>query len=548
MDKVEQKTCVLHLLFASLLIASPVCAQEDPLEDLDEYILKSMTEWQVPGLAVAIVKDDSVVLLKGYGVREVGKEQLVDAHTVFALGSTTKAFTAAAVAMLVDERKVSWDDPVIKHLPWFKLPDPWVTQQVTIRDLLAHRVAGDIGHPTGRLSGRPSPDFLTREEVLRRLQFLELGAPRFRNAFVYCNECYMAAAEIVAAVSQMSWGEFVEARMLEPLQMSSTTTSAYDLWDAEDVRPCWVCVLRGRTIGAEDARIENIAMPHVLGEDGPRPIEWLAVEAAGPAGGMNASAHDLVSWLRLLLGTGVYQGNRLLSIAAVNEMHSPQVIRQPPIWYYPIQYRGADFTGHFWAYGFGWAMTDYRGKKVVLHGGGVVGQASSIALMPEQRLGVAVLSNGQSALPMALHFRIFDAYLGAPEEDWSGAIRAGFTYWETQQRAQEERLAAERARVTVPPFPLERCLGTYTHRAYGQVEIVGGDRGLVLRLSDQFNWPVEHVRDDKFRVVFHDGAQSYPEALTFEFDDDGRVTALRLGGPKYERVAPPEQEQQGQGS
>jgi len=539
MNKVEQ--CFLRMFVAFLLVASPVYAQEDPLEGLDAYILKSMTEWQVPGVAIAIVKDDSVVFLKGYGVREAGRDALVDARTVFALGSTTKAFTAAAVAMLVDEGKVSWDDPVIEHLPWFQLPDPWVTQQVTIRDLLAHRVAGDIGHPTGRLSGWPSPDFLTREEVLRRLRFLELGSRRFRSAFVYCNECYMAAAEIVTAVSQMSWGEFVKQRILEPLQMSSATTSVYDLWDAENVRPCWVCWLSGRTIGAEDARIENIAMPHISGEDGPQPIEWLAVEAAGPAGGMNASAHDLANWLRLLLGRGVYQGERLLSVAAVNEMHSAQVIRQPPSWYYPIQNRGADFTGHFWAYGFGWAMTDYRGKKVVLHSGGVVGQGSSIALMPQERLGVAVLSNGQSALPMALHFRVFDAYLGAPEEDWSSAILAGFRYWEGQQRAQEERLAAERARVTVPPFPTEGCVGIYTHPAYGRVEIVAETGSLVLRLSDRFSWPVEHVRDDKFRVVFYDGSWSYPEALTFEFDDDGQVIALRLGGPKYERVAAPEQ-------
>jgi len=198
MNKVEQKTCVLHLFVASLLIVSPVYPQSDPLEGLDAYILKSMAEWQVPGVAIAIVKDDSVVLLKGYGAREVGKDMAVDPRTVFAIGSNTKAFTAAAVAMLVDEGKVSWDDPVIEHLPWFQLPDPWVTQQVTIRDLLAHRVAGDIGHPTGRLSGWPSPDFLTREEVLRRLRFLELGSRRFRSAFVYCNECYMAAAEIVA--------------------------------------------------------------------------------------------------------------------------------------------------------------------------------------------------------------------------------------------------------------------------------------------------------------------------------------------------------------
>ncbi len=346
----------------------------------------------------------------------------------------------------------------------------------------------------------------------------------------------------MAAVSQMSWGEFVSARILDPLQMSSATTSVYDLWDRKNVRPCWVCVLRGRNISAEDARIDNIVMPHVSSDGGPRPIEWLAVDAGAPAGGMNASAEDLAKWLRLLLEGGVYQGERLLSEAVVNEMHSAQVIRQPPVWYFPILYRSGDITGHFWAYGFGWNLTDYRGKKVVLHGGGVVGQSSFIALMPQERLGVAVLSNGESALPMALPFRVFDAYLDAPEEDWSGVILAGFRYWEAQQQAQEERLAAERAHGTVPSFPLEKCVGTYTHPAYGQVVIVGGNEGLVLRLSDQFSWPVETLKDDVFRITFHDGSQQYPESLTFEVDEDGQVTALRLGGPRYERVPEHEQE------
>jgi CubicO group peptidase (beta-lactamase class C family) len=413
---------ILLLSVISSLLPGSLCPQSDPLDGLDAYIQESMTDWQVPGLAIAIVKDDSVVFIRGYGVREVRKDAPVDAHTVFAIGSTTKAFTAAAVAMLVDEGTVSWEDPVVKHLPWFQLPDPWVTRQVTVRDLLAHRVAGDVGRSTGRLYYWPTS--LNSEEVLRRLHFLEIGSPRFRSGFVYCNECYMAAGEIVAAVSQMSWEEFVKARIFGPLQMSSAAASAYELWDAENVRPCWVCVLGTRTVGIEDARAENIVMPHVSSDGEPRPIEWMAGGAGGPAGGLSASAADLAKWMRLLLAKGVYQEERLLSETVVNDMFSAQVIRHPPAWYFPMQYRAGDVAGHFWAYGFGWLLTDYRGEKLVMHGGGVPGQASFITLMPGQHLGIAVLTNKDAALAWALPFRVLDAYLAAPEASRTNPMKS----------------------------------------------------------------------------------------------------------------------------
>lgn len=534
MTTVEHRGCFIRLFVASLLVASPVYAQSDPLAGLDAYIRESMTDWQVPGLAIVIVKDDSVVFIKGFGVREVRKAALVDGQTMFAIGSNTKTFTAAAVGMLVDDEKMSWDDPVVKHLPWFQLSDPWVTREVTVRDLLAHRVAGDVGRSSGRLYYWPNS--FNREDVLRRLRFLEVGTPRFRSGFVYCNECYVAVGEIVAAVAKMSWDEFVKARIFGPLQMSAAATSVYELWDAENVSPCWVCGLRGRTVGAEDARIENIVMPHVSGEGGPRPIAWIDIEAAGPAGAINASAEDLAKWLRLLLGDGVYEGKRLLSVAAVNEMFSAQVTRPPPWWHLPMRNGVGDLGGHFWAYGFGSQLTDYRGEKVVMHGGGVPGQSSFIALMPAKRLGVAVLTNKDNALPWALPFRVFDAYLDAQLQDWSAVLLADVRSWEAQQQVREEKLAAERAEANLSSFPLERCVGTYSHPAFGKVELVRGNDGIILMVSDEFSWPVEHWQADTFQIELDDGSRQYPVFLTFEFGDEGQVTALKLGSPRYERV------------
>src|SRR2546426_3367735 len=244
------------LTLLSLLPAS-ARAQRNPLDGLDAYIQKGMAEWQVPGLSIAVVRNDSVVYLKGFGVREAGKPAKVDPETVFALSSNGKAFTAAAVGVLVDEGKLSWDAPVTKYLPSFELPDPWVTRQATIRDLLAHRIAGDLGSASGFLWSMTA---LKREEIIQRLRYLDVGAPRFRQGFQYNNPNIMAAGLVVAAVSGIGWDDFMKTRVLAPREVTSATTSVLDLWDAADVAPCYYCELAGRTVGYERAKIPNIVM------------------------------------------------------------------------------------------------------------------------------------------------------------------------------------------------------------------------------------------------------------------------------------------------
>ncbi len=528
MIRVERSIRVPLCFLFSFLISSSVHAQDDPLRGLDAYIRRGMADWQVPGLAIAIVKDDSVVFLKGYGVREVGKDAPVDEQTIFALSSNTKAFTAAAVGLLVDEGKVSWDDPVIKHLPWFQLPDPWVTREVTLRDLLSHRVADDIGSWAGVLWAYTS---FGRDEVLRRLRYLEPGKRRFRSRFVYCNECYLTAGEVVAVVSGMSYEDFVTSRILHPLGMTSATTTVHDLWDAAHLAPCLWCELHDRPVGFENARIENIVMPHVPGEGGPRPIAWRVVDNSAPAGSINASVEDAAKWVRFQLGKGVYEGERLVSAAVVDEMHKGHIIRPPAGWS-----RGGPGFGDFWAAGFGWFLTEYRGRKTVMHGGGIIGFGSFIAMMPEEHLGVVVLTNSRAnLLPWALPFRVFDAYLGAPERDWSGELLSNQDAWLERREAQEQEIAAARVQGTTPSLPPGSYVGTYTHRAFGELTVTEERGTLVLRFPGARAGGLEHWHHDVYRVNWRDPPHSL-DFLTFALDPAGRVEELRIWDFMFERV------------
>ncbi len=466
-----------------------------------------------PGLAIAIVKDDSVVLARGYGVREVGKEATVDEQTVFPLSSNTKAFTAAAIAVLVDEGTLAWDDPVSQHLPSFQPPEGW-KPDVTLRDLLSHRMRGQYAYEGGG---------------------------------------YSVAGEVVAAVSGTDWGDFVQSRLLQPLGMSSASTTGTGLWDAEDMRPCYECELAGRTVGIEDALIENIAMLHVLDESGPRPIPWLP-GGFGAGGSMSANAEDVAKWMRLLLGKGVYGGTRILSAPVVEEILTAQVLASPR---YPHVGPG---SGHFWTYGFGWYLTDYLGRKAAIHSGSGTGARSLIALLPEENLGVAVLVNQSfrggelNDLPIWVAFRVIEAYLGAPERGLSPDLLSRIEARRARYRAQVTSWEADRIEGTKPSLPLQSYAGTYTTNAaccrYNrlirseggplrfkeslEVTITEDDGTLVYRFSEccEGGGVLNHWHYDVFRQSGHGPNRWDGAFFSFVLDPAGRMAELRysLGG------------------
>jgi CubicO group peptidase (beta-lactamase class C family) len=495
------------VLLLGLGRGSAACAQEMPLKDLDDYIVKQMHEWDVPGLAIAIVKDDKIVLAKGYGVRKLGDKTPVTERTLFAIGSNTKAFTAAALAMLVDEGKLKWDDPVIKHLPGFRLKDPYVTRELTVRDLLAHRTGLD------RLElvwyGAP----LSREQVLLRLRHADPGR-NFRSRFSYQNMMYLVAGQTIPALTKTSWDDFVQQRIFKPLGMTSSNTSTKALEGAGDV-----------------------ATPHQKIDGKVDIVPWRNLDNVGPCGSINSCAHDMAQWLRLQLGEGMFDKQRLLSSGAIQEMHTAQMAMR-----YEGMMAKLNPHAHFMSYGLGWMLTDHRGVKVVEHGGGIDGMLSQVALVPEKKLGVVVLTNmAPNLLPGALKYRVLDAYLGAPARDWSAELRKtlkdGLKLADEAEKKQEK----ERIKDTRPSLALGKYAGTFHDDLYGDVQIIKEKDKLVFRYGPSFVGDLQHWHYDTFRATWQ--VRHMPKALvTFRLDERAQVEEVKatvrgLGTVTFKRAA-----------
>jgi len=354
--------------------------------DIDALAARAMEGFSVPGMAIAVVKDGATVFARGYGMRAAGKPERVDENTLFAIGSNTKAFTAAALAMLVDEGALTWDDKVIDHLPGFRLHDPYVTRELTVRDLLTHR--SGLGLGAGDLMIFPHTDF-TREEIVRNLRFLK-PASSFRSAYAYDNLLYIVAGQVVAAAAGETWEAFVQARILDRLHMDC----AVDL--------------------AHLPAGPNIAAPHVLIDGSLREIAPDINTGPGPAGSIWCGARGMAVWMALqLAGGAAADGARLFSEARGKEMWTPQTViaELPPT--------AAMTRTHLRAYGLGWMVEDYLGALRVWHTGGLIGMVSYVSLVPEKGLGVVVLTNQQSPGGMAsVMHSLLDAHLGAPPRDW----------------------------------------------------------------------------------------------------------------------------------
>lgn len=450
------------------LCPSFVHAQVQPLDGLDAYIEKAMREWRVPGLALGVVEGDSVVWAKGYGVRNMDIGAPVDEHTLFTIASATKAFTVASLAMLVSEGKLGWDDPVTELLPGFRLYDPYVTREITVRDLLSHR--GGLPEPD-RLFAASASD---RDELLGRLRYLE-PTFSFRSGFGYQNTMFTAAGQLIPALTDMTWDEFVQERIFRPLGMRSSNTS--------------VPVLEPTA---------NVATPYAVIDDTVRAIPWDYADQDAPAGAINSSIADMMQWIRLQLGRGSFEGNSLIDPELVEEMRTPQtIIRREGLWNTVFP------PGHFLTYGLGWFVYDYHGYKIVDHGGAADGMHAMVALLPEKQLGLVVLTNLRwNLLPEALRNRIFDAYLELPEQDWSSKLLEKDRDMVARDEAEEERLEEARVPGTKPSLPLERYSGTYENDIYGRVTVERGADGLVLHFTPSLVAKLEHWHYDIFRSVW----------------------------------------------
>lgn len=496
----KQKTAK-QFVFVFLLIPFFGISQKAILKKLDKYFQTSLTAWNIPGMSIAIVKDDSLVFSKGYGVRDVTTNEAVDENTLFAIASNSKSFTSAALAILVDEGKLNWDDKVIDYLSYFKLYDPYVTHSMTIRDLLSHR--SGLKTFSGDLIWYGSSH--SREEVIRRAGFLK---PKysFRTEFGYSNIMYLAAGEIIPKIDNASWDDFVKVRFFEPLGMTRTITSIKDI-----------------------KSMKNVAMPHndIAGVN--IKVGYLNWDNIAPAGGIVSSAKDMSQWLKLHLNDGSLNDKSIISEEQIREMRHPHISKRvgagsESLW--P--------TKHFSAYGLGWDLFDYNGYKVVTHGGGYDGMISQTVMVPELDLGFVVLTNNLNSLPYALMFSVLDEYTEIEEkQDWADLFLEFDRSGKEAEQREEYSKAQKRVPDTRPSMPLGQYVGTYYGEMYGKAEVkqINGKLEVQFLPTSIFHGKLEHWHYDTFTIEMTAVPSLKKGKCSFVIDSQGEVEEMRIDIP-----------------
>jgi CubicO group peptidase (beta-lactamase class C family) len=486
----------------SLATATPVLSgQAFRQKEFDAYVARGLQVLRTPGASIAVVKDGRVLFAKGYGMRTLGDPARVDAHTLFQIASNTKAFTTAALAILADEGKLSWDDPVTKFLPGFQLYDPYVTRDFTVRDLVTHR--SGLGLGAGDLLWFHSN--YNRGEIAHRIRFAK-PVSSFRSAYAYDNVLYIVAGEIFPAVAGQSWDDFVRNRIFTPLGMSeSGTTTAFF------------------------TSSRNAATPHAV-EDGQLQVVPLdSVDNISPAGGIASNVTDLARWLVCRLDSGRYSDGegRLFSEGQAREMWSGQTILPIPDPPPPL----AALRSNFAEYALGWRLRDYQGRKIVSHTGGLAGMSSQITLVPAEKLGLVILTNSESDLMAALTYRLLDDLLGAPRprRDWVAAFAQAAQIARAGADSTLKAIRAGRDSLSQPSLPLGRYAGSYRDELYGDAGVALENGRLVLRFdrSPAFVGDLEHWQYDTFIVRWR--TKHLEDAyVTFALNPDGSIDRFQM--------------------
>jgi CubicO group peptidase (beta-lactamase class C family) len=498
----------MRRFIALLAAALPALALAAPPKGFDARVEAVMKASGVPGATVAIVENGAVTLARGYGVKALGSDGAVDADTLFQIGSTTKAFTTAALAILVDEGKIGWDDRVIDHMPDFRLYDPWVTREITIRDLLVHRSGLGLGQ--GDLMFIPTTG-ISRVDTVRRLLYLK-PATSFRSGFAYDNVLYVAAGQLIEAVSGETWEKFVESRILGPLGMDGAVTN--------DV---------------ERLQVANRAHPHGrIGElrgVGPQQLfdeKKVAIGAnAGPAGAIASGANDLARWLLTQLAAGKIPGSerQLYSPENAQEMWKAVVPVKPT----PLPPPLADAVPQFRSYALGWIVQDYRGHRVIQHSGGTQGFRTLVVLIPEKNTGFAVANNSEdNEFAPGLVYELLDHYLGLPKHDWPKAFKA-FLDGRIAAGVEAQRAANATRPESKPSLPAAGYAGHYADPWYGAIDVTESNGQLTMdfRQTPGMAGPLEHWAYDTFVARWPDPLME-PAFVTFQLDASGKPARITM--------------------
>ncbi len=483
---------ILVLVAALVAVAQPA--------DLDAWVSRTMQTFEVPGIAVAIVKDGRTVVSKGYGVRKLGSSGPVDEHTLFGIASNTKAFTATALAMLVGEGKIKWDNPVTTYLPSFATYDPYVSRELTVRDLLCHR--SGLGLGAGDLLFWPDTD-ITRDQVVAATRYIR-PASSLRSRYAYNNLMFVIAGEVIHAVTGKPYEDFIRERIFQPLGMTETRITQIGL--------------------SED---QNVAAHHSRGwqlEGTLTPIPPTRDQTWAAAAGIKSNLVDLTKWVSAHLnGT-----NRVWSEQAEWDLQAPQTIVNIPR---SVSRLGLNaLRPNFSAYGLGFQLRDYKGRKIVSHGGALTGMLTTIYMLPEEKLGIVVLTNQEeSGAISSIVWHVIDDYLGQPQQDWIAAYDNARRQTLADAKKHEAKLADARSKTSRPSLPLNSYAGEYRDPWYGKADLQYEAGKVVLRMTHtpRMIADLQHWQYDTFRAIFRD--KTVPDAfVTFALGPDGNITEMRM--------------------
>jgi CubicO group peptidase (beta-lactamase class C family) len=497
----------LRILLALPLLALAAPALADPPGGLDAKVEALRKASGAPGIAVAIVEHGKTTLAKGWGYRKLGDAAKVDADTIFQTGSTGKAFTAAALAILVDQGKLGWDDKVIDHMPYFRMYDPWVTREMTVRDLLVHH--SGLGLGAGDLLFVPRGS-LSRKETVKRLAFIK-PATSFRSNYAYDNILYMVAGQLIEEVSGKTWEAFMTSEVLKHGGMNTATATYEARW------------------ATADRAFPHARIGGAVRGDGPNSVldehEELG-RAAMPAGGLALSANDLAQWLKIQLGHGALPGGgRLFSEAQAAEMWKGVTVQ--PLTPYPGSL--APLSPKFSTYALGWEVEDYKGARIISHGGGVFGSITHVILLPDQDVGIAVVVNSEDvALLRGVAHMLVDHYLGIPDQDWFKRFGEFMTNRIEGGKAALAAVKAAPAKVG-PSLSLDRYAGLYRDPWYGDVAVTQSTDGLRIdfKTTPRMAGKLVHYQYDTFVTRFDDKAIE-PAYVSFALDADGKVARVSM--------------------
>jgi CubicO group peptidase (beta-lactamase class C family) len=499
-----KKLIYLVLVLATALSSTAFAQNGNGVESLDRYIEAARKEWNVPGMSVVVVKDGKVLLSKGYGVKELGKDDAVDAQTLFGVMSTTKAMTAVAMGLLVDEGKVSWRDKVIKHLPDFRVGDPYITQELEVRDLFTHN------------SGLPSTDFLwartpelPADEAVRRMQYAR-PVYSFRGGFQYHNSMYLVAGKVIEKASGIPWEQFMTERVFRPLGMNSTYPTL-----------------------AEALKQPNRSIAHYKIKGTVEAIPEMAIDSVAPAGSVWSNADDAGKWMNYLISGKTPDGKDLLKPNSLEEMFRPQVIL--PTNFYPT------FTlikPKWTTYGLGWFQHDYRGEKVDFHTGSIAGRTALVGLIRDKKIGVYIFGNLDHAeLRHAIIYKAFDTFTyGDPNgRDWNAEFKKIYDQRDTDAEKATAALFAKKLPDTKPSRPLTAYSGKYSDPFYGDVQVKLVDGKLHAIVAKDLTAELEHRHVDTFTAVWNRRWMGQG-LVTFQLNPmTGDVVSVTSGGQTFRK-------------